>query len=257
MFIDDGGAGGGGGSGTTEPPVKEEPKKTEFTPEQQKLVDSIVEGRLAKTKTEIENLRKLNEQLTSTKSMTEEQTTKLREQMESLQRTVLSKEELAAKEKKELSEQLANQMKALEDSNNRWKGLFESHTIERAIRDSVAVGDTKAVNPNQFVALLGRDTKVVEEVDKDGKPTGRHVTVTRFLGQDKDGKSVEMELPTPEAVKEMRKIPTLYGNLFESGLTAGLGGTKGAGTGSDGLPSDEDLSDHDTYMKHREKLKNA
>jgi predicted RNase H-like nuclease (RuvC/YqgF family) len=219
-------------------------------PKTQEELNKIIEGRLAKLKATIVPLQTTVEEFKKNKSVTEQQQSALQEQIESMQRTLMSKEELAAKDKKELEDKLQNALKQSQQDADKWKSLFERTNTEHDILSAVSVGDTKAVNPLQFVALLGKDTKIVEEV-KEGKSTGRFVSMTKFQGQDKDGNTVMMELPTAEAIKEMRKLPKLYGNLFESGLTGGLGGTNAAGNDSTDL---NQIGDFDTYKKVRDKV---
>lgn len=232
-----------------DPPVNDPPQGKVMT---QAEIDKIVEGRLAKTKGELIKLQTTVEEFSRNKAVTEEQKKQLEEQLSSMQLAIMSKEELSAKEKKELEGKLENALKQSQEDVNRWKSLYERSTIEHDILQSVSTGDTKAFNPALFVSLLGRDSRLVEEV-KDGKPTGRFVSMTKFQGQDKDGNTVPMELPTGEAIKEMRKLPKLYGTLFESGLTEGLGGNNTPGSGDGQVPVE--FGSLDDYKKHREKVK--
>jgi len=56
------------------------------------------------------------------------------------------------------------------------------------------------------------------------QPTGRYVPKVRLAGKDKDGKSVILDLTPTEAVKQMKEMPEIYGNLFKSGAHSGIGG---------------------------------
>lgn len=235
----------GAGSGNGNPPNNPPATKT-FTQEQ---LDQIVQERLSKQKTQLNNMQKLVDDFKNNKSVTEEQQNQLQEQIRHLEKTILTKEELSAKEKKELQSQMSERLKASEEAATRWKNLFESGSIQRDIFEA---SREEAFDPQQFIQLLSPSAKLIEEVT-DGKPTGRHKTVISFVGQDKDGNAVQMELSPAETVKEMKKMTGKYGNLFKSGLNSGLGGNNAGGTGKE--LTDADLHDHDSYMKHRAELK--
>lgn len=218
----------------------------------QAQLDTILQERLGKQKTEVANMQNLLDDFKKNKSITEEQQTKLQDQIQHLQRSILSKEELSAKEKKELETSLTTKLAEVESDAKKWKGIYEDTSIERSIFDSAR---EDAFDPQQIITILKPHSKLVEDT-VDGKPTGRHKTVISFLGQDKDGKPVSLELNPMETVAEMKKMTSKYGNLFKSGLKSGLGGTNDGGTGPAGL-TEESVSgmDFETYKKNREKIK--
>lgn len=216
----------------------------------QAQVDKIVQERLAKTKKQLDDQQKLLDDYKSNKTLSEEQQNQLQEQLSSMQRAVLSKEELTAKEKKELEKALTTKNKELEIERDKWRKQYESSTVERAIFD-----ETREIgfDPQQFIDLLSPRTRLITEV-VDGKPTGRYLPTVQFNGLDADGKSVPMELSVKDTVKEMQKMTDKYGNLFKSGLNSGLGGKNDGGTGGKGV-KDADIKTHDDYMKNRQAIK--
>lgn len=223
-----------------------EPKT--FTQDQ---LNKIIEERLGKTKKQLEDAVKFAEELKKNKSLGDEQQAELTNQISSLQRTLMSKEELTAKEKKELQNQLTKKVDELEKEKAEWKLRYETSTVERAIFDEVR---EVAFDPQQFIDFLGPRTKLLPEV-VEGKSTGRYLPTVQFIGQDADGKSTPMELSVKDTVKEMQKLTGKYGNLFKSGLNSGLGGTNAGGIGT--YLKDSDIKTHEDYMKSRDKIKEA
>lgn len=246
--MDDGNDGGQqGGSGNTSTDPKDGQQTKTFT---QIDVDRIVQERLAKSKTQLESTQKMLDDFKKNKSLTEEQQSQMQDQINHLQKTILTKEELSAKEKKELQDQLNLRLKESETNATKWRTMFESSTIEREIFDACR---DDAFDPQQFIQLLSPSTKLIDEV-VDGKATGRLKTVVSFKGRGKDGNAVDMELSVKDAVKEMKKMTDKYGNLFKSGLNSGVGGNNAGGTGSNEI-TDETVASYENYMKNRSKIK--
>src|SRR5690606_9268331 len=68
---------------------------------------------------------------------------------------------------------------------------------------------------------------LTEVIGDDGKATGDHTAMVRFQDKDKDGKSIVVKLPVPEAVKRMKELPEDFGYLFEAHTKGGVGGASG------------------------------
>jgi hypothetical protein len=236
-------------STTTPPTGGNDEYEGKFTDEQKEIISKIVQKRVSRTKTEAQEVIQQLEQLKRTKQMTDEERDKLQQRIDNLEKSVLTKEELAAKQRKEIESQHEQQLSTLQGDVNTWRNLYETSTIERSIVD--AASSEEAFQPNQIVTLLRGQTKLVEET-VDGKSTGRLVPRVTFLGRDSDGKSMEMDLAVNEAIKEMKKMPDQYGNLFKSGLTGGVGGTNVPG---DGEITDSVLSSQESYEKYRQKIR--
>lgn len=241
-----GGSGNTGASGDSGNQGQKEPKT--FTQEQ---LDAIIQERLAKPKQQLVEAQKLLDQFKSNKSLTDEQSQQLQLQVDTLQKQILSKEELSAKEKKELQDQLNNRLKQVEEDAKKWRNLYESNTVQRSIYDEVR---DDAFDPQQLIDLLTPKTKLIEET-VDGKSTGRLLPVISFEGRDKDGKTVKMELSPADTVKEMKKMTDKYGNLFKSGLNSGIGGKNDGGTGGELTEESVSQMSHEDYLKHRAKIK--
>ena len=70
-----------------------------------------------------------------------------------------------------------------------------------------------------------------EELDSEGKPTGKLIPKVKLQDKDKDGKPVTLELLVPEAIKRMKEMEQ-YFNLFKGEGTGGIGGmNRGSGKG--------------------------
>lgn len=152
--------------------------------------------------------------------LTQEERNELDERIQRLQDELLTKEELAKKEQERLRKQSQEQVKSLESERDSWKTRYTSSAITRAITDAAASND--AYNPSQIVALLQSNTRLVERIDDNGKPTGVFEPKVRFRDTNKEGKEVELELSPAEAVKRMKELDE-YLNLFKGTGVGGLG----------------------------------
>lgn len=235
------------GEGTT-PPTPPAGDKT-FT---QADVDRVVSERVNREKkvyqTEKEKLVGQLQELESAKGLSDEERTTLGSKIEELQSSMMTKEELAAKERKKLEEKATSDIKAAKDEVTKWQSLYTSSTIERAITDAAA--SAEAFRPGQIVALLKPTTRLVEE-------DGQLVTKVKFDTKDKDGKSIQLDLTVDQAIKQMKELPTEYGNLFKSGVTPGLGGAGSAGEGAGEVDLMKLAKDPAKWIAWREKNPDA
>ena len=162
---------------------------------------------------EVEALRKKS-------SLTEKERHELDDRVEQLRTSLLTEQEKAKREADKLRRQHRERVTGLESERDTWKTRFTDSTIERSITDAAATNN--AFNPKQIVAILGRDTRLVEDLDDQGVPTGTLVPKVRFKDKDKEDKSVVLELSPSEAIKRMKEIPEFL-NLFKVEGTGGVG----------------------------------
>jgi hypothetical protein len=235
-YYEDEGDQGAGDGGT--PP---EPKT--FTQEQ---LDKIIGERLKKTKLEQDKLLGQLTTLQKNQNLSVEEKATLQQHIDDLTSSLSTKEEIAAKEKKELEQKHAKDLDAKSKEAEAWRSRFTTSTIERALIDAAV--EHKAVRPQQLVDLLGTKTRLVEEF-VDGRSTGRFIPQIKFEGRDKDGKSVLLDLPVKDAVKQMKEEVDTYGNLFLSDATGGVGQTTTPG----GNRGNVNLLDTATYIAQRKK----
>lgn len=140
--------------------------------------------------------------------------------IEQLNNTLLSTEELSAKEKKRISEDHTRVLSEKDAEIAKWQGLFTGSTIKRSITDAAI--QHKAFHPEQLVNILDRDTRLIEEL-QDGRPTGKLVPAVKFKNVDGNGKAVVLDISPLEAVKLMTEMHQ-HQNLFQGRGTGGVGG---------------------------------
>jgi hypothetical protein len=186
----------------------------------QKDVDRIVKHRLRKAEEEQKKLLGEMNALRARADLTKEERTDWEKRVEQLNNSLLSTEELAAKERKKAEEQHARVLQEKEEAVNLWKERYTHSTIQRSLTDAAI--QHKSFYPEQIVQILDRNTRLVEELH-DGKPTGRLVPKVTFEDVDKEGKPVTLTLSPLEAVKRMTEVGK-YQNLFEGTGVGGVGG---------------------------------
>ena len=133
---------------------------------------------------------------------------------------MLSKEELAKRERDRLVNEHKSTLDNISKERDTWKSRFEESQITRAIVDAAIKGD--AFNANLIVPLLKPNAALVEN-QNDGQPTGTFavkVNMTVFEG----GVAKSLTLSPEEAIKLMKDKPDEYGNLFKGNLNGGVGG---------------------------------
>lgn len=216
-----------------------------FTKEQ---VEKIVQKRVAnQTKTKDKLVAEL-EALRSKAQLTVEEKKDLENRIEQIQNESMSKEQLAAKERKKLQEKTKKDLEDLTSDRDQWKNRYTESTIERDLLD--AASENKAISPKQIVRLFRSDSELVEELDKDKKPTGNLVTKVSLMDTDDEGNTVKLKLPPKEAIKRMAEMEE-YENLFNY---EGVGGVGRRNRPSGGAASDaRELAARDpkAYMEAR------
>lgn len=167
------------------------------------------------------------EQTKKAGNLSTEERSKLNERIDALENEMLTKEELAKKEQDKLVRTHKKQVDELASELDNWKNRFTQSTITRSITDAAV--KSNAFHPSQIVAIIQPTTRLVEDVDSEGQPTGELIPKVKFSTTDKDGKPVQLDVTVEEAVKQMKDMDE-YLNLFKGDGTAGLGaGNTGGG----------------------------
>ncbi len=170
------------------------------------------------------------EQLKKSKGLSDKEKTELQGRIEDLQNSLLSKQELAVKEKEKIQGEHKRTVDTLQGERDSWQKRYIDSTITRTITDEAAKAD--AFRPEQIVALLKGSTRLVEVLDANGAPVpDKYETKVHFSDTDKDGKPTTLDLTIPEALKRMKDRVDEYGNLFKSGVASGVGGSGNRTTG--------------------------
>lgn len=194
----------------------------------QKDVDKIVADERRKQEKKFQDTITQLEALKENKNLTERQQAELQTRIEEMQTSMLSKEEQAKREQEKIKKESENKINDLTKDRDGWQNRYVTSEIRRSIMD--AATEAKAFSPEQLVRLLQHDTKMTQILDEAGKPTDEWIPKVKIVDT-KDGKPVTLELTVPDAIKLMKDQPNKYGNLFESGVSGGLGVSSGAGGG--------------------------
>jgi len=151
----------------------------------------------------------------------------LEKQIEGYKSQMMTKEELAARDKDKLVTQHKGVVDELTNERDTWKTRYTSSTITRSIQDAAI--ENGAFFPEQVAAIIAPKTTLLEAVDDDGEPTGVLVPSVEFSDVDsKTSKPVTLTLSVGEAVKRMTEIDK-YFNLFKTDGSSGVGRTNRGG----------------------------
>jgi hypothetical protein len=159
--------------------------------------------------------------LDNNKSLSDQERRTLQENLETVQGQLRTKDQQLQIEKKQLEEQLTGKIKEHQSQAAYWEDLYRSSTIDRSLQDAAVLAE--AFMPSQIVSLLKPKTRLVAEVDAAGKATGKFNQVVDLDDKDADGNPTISVRTPAEAVKRMKELPDMYGNLFKSGVVSGIG----------------------------------
>lgn len=170
----------------------------------------------AKTAAHIKEL----EVLKKSQSMSDKDKKDLQSRIDEMQNSLLTKEQLAQKERERLENVHKQTLQGVSAERDLWQGRFHKSTINTSIIGEAVRAE--AFDPEGLISLLGPNTRLVEELDSEGRGTDNFIPKVKFTDTDAEGKPVPLDLTIPEAVKRMKEIPR-YGYLFKSTATGGLG----------------------------------
>lgn len=181
----------------------------------------------------LQHLQALKEQ-----GVTPENLDTLNQTIERLQNEGKTKEQLAQESQGKLEKKYKSEIEKVTGEGTAWKGRYEKYRAKSEILASASELD--AHNPEQIYNILLPNTKIVEELGSDGKPTGEFVPRVTLRDKDKDGKDLILELSVSDAIKRMTE-QEIHKNLFKSGASNGVGGRnngRSSGTGATTIPTD-------------------
>lgn len=196
----------------------------------------------------------LNE-LAKSKSLTEQERQTLKENLDTISGQLRTKDQQLTLEKRQLEEQYQAKVTDAEKRTQVWEALYRDSTIERSLQDAAVKHD--AWSPAQIVTQLKPWTRMMEIMDeKTGKPTGKYKPMVDMPDVDATTNEQVIMARTPdEAVKRMKELADVYGNLFKGGVVSGIGAnsaTAGIAAGSNGKVDPRKLS-MQQYLEIREK----
>jgi hypothetical protein len=161
------------------------------------------------------------EALKAKASLTDDERSELESRLENMKNELLTKDELAKKEKDKLAKKHVEELEKITGERDAWQQRYTNASIERTITDASVAHE--AFVPEQVVAILRPHTRLIQELDSEGNPNGNYIPKVEFADTDKDGKPVTLDLMVSEAVKRMTELDK-YGNLFKGKGTGGVGG---------------------------------
>ncbi len=180
-------------------------------------------------------------------------TTDERKRIEALQNEILTTEELYKREQEKIANAHQEELTAAKDAVETWRNRFTESTILRTITDAAVVNN--AFSPDHITAILRPNTRLIEVVDSENKPTGKYNAKVKFATLDSKGKPVTLDLSVGDAVKQMSEMEQ-HLNLFK-GKGAGGVGKNNAGGGNTELADAAELAKTDplAYIKARKEGK--
>lgn len=186
------------------------------------------------------------QELLENQNLTKDERDKLKARLEDVQKSQRTKEQQVEYERKQAEEKYENELKTTMEQKEYWEGLFKQETLDRSLQDAAMVAD--AFNPNQIVGLLKPYTELKED-------EGKFVPMVDFPDIDeKTGEEIRTLRTPSDAVKRMRDLPKMYGNLFKSNVVSGVGAGNAPGAGAaDNL--DYRSMTPEQYRKHRQAIK--
>lgn len=211
-------------------------------------VDRIVQTEKAKQKKSYEGQIKQLQSLRDSSNLSKKQVSELNDQIESLKSEYMTKEELAREESQKAARKHAQEIKDAQAETESWKTRYTQSTIARSLVDAAVAED--AYNPEQIVAILTPDTKLIDELDDAGNQTGNLVPKVTMIVAGDDDKPTTIEIAPADAVKRLKESEK-YLNLFVSKTKGGLN--------LHNLDVDDKnkgpIKDTNEYMKQRNKAK--
>jgi len=184
-----------------------------------------------------------HKELLENQNLNDEQRDKLQSQLEDLQKAQRTKEQQLAHDKKQVEEKLTEQLKTAEERATHWENMFKTNEIRRSLQDAAVGAD--AFNPGHIVALLQPYTELKDQ-------EGQLVPMVDFDDVDEKGQPIKTLRTPQDAVKRMRELPKIHGNLFKSNVVSGVG--SGQADVGDGDVDYTNMSAED-YRKNRKAIK--
>ena len=196
------------------------------------------------------------QELLTNQNLTNEEREGLQTQLSDLQKQFRTKEQQLAFDKKQAEDAAATTIEELTKERTIWEQRYTDTTIRTALQSAAVTHE--AFNPDQIIVQLRSNTKLVEQVDGNGKPTGQLLPMVEMTVTNEETKAPEVLQMTPdEAVSHMKKTPELWGNLFKNNIREGIGSSSatGAMTG-DGTVDHSKMTDAQWFAQ-REKDRTA
>lgn len=172
----------------------------------------------------------------------------LQQKVTELQNSLLSVEERKKQEEEQLKTTYETKLTAAEQRAKEATDRFNRTLIERELGKAALENLAYDETGGQIELVLGRQAKVVEAMDAQGRTTG--VFRVMIASKTADGKDIDLE--PKDAVAALR-ADRKYANLFKIDKTPGTGTLNSLGVIGD--PNAPISTDTATYMAQRAELK--
>ena len=222
-----------------------------FTEKQQEKVNSLLAAERRKLETKTKETESRLAKVLENKSLSDDERGRLEDTLEDLRTQHMTDKQRSSRELEKAKTEYETGLDEAKKNAIHWQGMYTESNINRALQDAAVAND--AYQAAQIVTILKPYTQMIEDVDTDGKATGTGL-VARIAFPDKDndtGEPITTSLTPVDAVKRMKEIPDLYGNLFKSNAAGGIGGTNATDGSSSGGSVDYENMSSDDYAKLR------
>ncbi len=224
------------------PPVV---KKVEKKAPEPKYTEEDLNNRTGNLRKSLET--KLEREATNHKATQAERDTAQAE-LDTLRAEYTSKETRAAQELDSIKRKSAADLKAEREARETAEKNYEALLVDVELTKEEAL--VKPSIPGALSDAMRGKTKLVDELNAEGKKTGKKVVRLEFDDIDKEGKPIKSQFPVGDAFKRMKEIPAKYGIYFEGVGAGGVGGGNGKGTGA-ATPPGELPKDIENYAAVR------
>lgn len=165
-------------------------------------------------------LEKRLQELSQDRSLSDEQRQEMAKKLEDLRKTFHTEKQEIEYERKKLEEKLTKEAMEAKKKAEHWENLYRSEKVNRTLQD--AAGSADAFNPAQIVGLL-RPMTELKDIDGDLVPMIDFPDI-----DEKTGDEIRTLRTPADAVKRMRELPKIWGNLFKSNVVSGVGAGQGS-----------------------------
>jgi myosin heavy subunit len=178
-------------------------------------------------------------QLSQRASLTEQERDEYRAKAESADKAMeefMTEKERLLKEKSATEATYKAKLTAAEKAQKEWQDKYVNSSIQRELQEAAVKHE--AYNVQQMMNALRPYTKVVDD------------KVMVDLADVVDGKPVTTTLAPDAALKRMKELPDLYGNMFKANVVSGAGANN---AGSPGKVDPKHMT-QEQYVEYRKKL---
>ena len=196
---------------------------------QEDLDRVLAEDRRKHQQTVVKIQSTLEETLNS-KNLTAQERDQLAQRLEEAQRANETAAQTAAREKKQAEEAAKKDVAEAEKTAKTWQEKFKQQLIESRLNE--AVSDPDLFQPSQVKMLLkGAGVELQQVRDDKGQMTDQfEVVVNNFEDRTEAGEPcITHGLSPVAAVKRMKVLKDVYGNMVRSSIVSGVGSGSGAG----------------------------